>query len=170
MNNGGVRLEPPQDEGAYQLPQPLRRQRIAVTLNGQGELGPEVLLRPQIARIQEVHDRPQLGEAVLHRGAGEGQAEVGREATHGLGLLGRRVLDVLRLVQDDLAPAHLRQQVRVAAHQAVAGDDHVVLLSLIQEILTARPPSPVMKQRAQVRGEALDLPLPVARHRSGTND
>jgi len=86
----------------------------------------------------------------------------GREAANGLRLFGAGVLDVLRLVEDHVAPRHLSHVVRVASRQAVGADDHVVCLRRRDEILALGALAPVMHHHAQARPEAHDLALPVA--------
>ena len=68
------------------------------------ELGDERRPRADEAGVGEVEDRPQVAEAVLDRRAGEREAAAGRDAAQLLrGLVGR-VLDGLRLVEDDAVP------------------------------------------------------------------
>jgi hypothetical protein len=56
------------------------------------------------AGVGEVEDRPQVAEAVLDRGAGEGHAGAGIDAAQLLGGLVGRVLDGLGLVEHDPVP------------------------------------------------------------------
>ena len=78
-------------------------------------------------RVEELHDRPEVAHVVLHRCAGERDPIAGRQRARGTGLLGLRVLDVLRLVEDDALPGHRVQRRDVPLEQGVAGDHHVVL-------------------------------------------
>ena len=68
--------------------------------------------RAEQSRGRPVEERPQLGEVVLHGGAGEGDARGGRDGAQRLGGRGVRVLDVLRLVGDDHAPGAARRAAR----------------------------------------------------------
>ena len=93
-----VRLEPAEDERLGRLLEPGGDLLIAVSLDRDRDPAPEVGGGTKQARIQEVHDRPELGEPVLDRGAGESHPAGCLEAAHRLGLLGGGVLDVLGLV------------------------------------------------------------------------
>ena len=84
------------------------------------------------------------------------------------GLLGGRVLDRLRLVDDHPAPVDPPQDRRVAGGERVRGDHQVAAGDGRGEGLAAGPLGAVVDVHPQVRGEALRLPLPVAdqRHRA----
>ena len=90
-----------------------------------GELGDERRPGADEAGVGEVEDRPQVAEAVLDRRAGEGEPGAGRDAAQLLAGLVGRVLDGLRLVEDDPVPRQLGQRVDVAHRGAVGGDDDV---------------------------------------------
>ena len=77
-------------------------------------------------------------------------------------LLGLRVLDVLRLVEDDGGPGHAAEVLEVAQQQGVAGDDEAVPAGRLAEGLSLSPAHAVMDERGQVGREPLGLALPVA--------
>ena len=86
----------------------------------------------QQAGVEHVHQRPQLGQAVLHRRPGHGDAPAGWDRAHRPGLRGAGVLDLLGLVEHQAAPRHLGQLRLVAGDEGVGGEDQV----------GARPPAP----------------------------
>lgn len=53
---------------------------------------------------EEVHERPELHEAVLQRGTGEEEPPLGVERQERLPALALEILDVLGLVQDEVVP------------------------------------------------------------------
>ena len=69
---------------------------LAARLVGLGEM----LLVAEVAGLDEIHDAPQIEQAVLQRRAGERQAVLGLQLLDRLGDLRAGVLDELRLVQD----------------------------------------------------------------------
>ena len=107
-----VGLEAAQDVGTHQIAQ--RRVRVLRPVGEALDEGRELLGRAQQAGIDEVEDRPQVAEPVLDRRAGERDARVGLERLDGLGLLGRRILDRLGLVEDGQPPAR-RSRARARA-------------------------------------------------------
>src|SRR6185436_20024336 len=70
-----------------------------------GEAALEVGARAEQPRVGEVADAPQLLEAILDRRARQRDAEAGRDRERRLRLLAVRVLDRLRLVEDERRPA-----------------------------------------------------------------
>ena len=73
-----------------------------------------------------VEDRPQLGQPVLHRGAGQRDPGRRRECPQRPGGPRQRVLGVLGLVGDDQAPTDLGQRAGVPAHHPVGDQDDLV--------------------------------------------
>ena len=61
----------------------------------------------ELPRVDEVEDRPQIAEAVLDRGAGQSDAGLGLQRLGRPCLLGMRVPDRLRLVENDQPPVDL---------------------------------------------------------------
>ncbi len=119
------------------------------------------------ARVEELHDRPQVADRILHRRAGEGEAIVGSERTRGPGLLGLGVLDVLRLVEDHCGPGHAAQMLEVAVQQRIARDDEGVRVGLGNEVIALVPADAMVHQDRQVGREALGFLPPVRDHRHG---
>ena len=93
----------------------------------------------QIARIEKLHDAPQFKQAVFHRRAGQRNAEglrggalyrcpgMSGQPPNRLRLFGRRILDVLRLVQNQITPLLCLQHVDIPPRDAEAGNHHVIL-------------------------------------------
>ena len=106
----------------------------------------------------EVEDRPDLAEAVLDGRAAERQPPVGPEALGGARRGAQRVLDLLRLVDDDVAPVDLLEHLLVAAEERVARHDHVGVLELVLPLPAL---GAVPERVAQRRGEAVHLAQPV---------
>ena len=147
----------------------LRRLRRAVPLDRDRVPLPEPLGRPEQARVGEVHDRPQLGQPVLHRRPGQRDPGRGGQRADRPGLLGGVVLDVLRLVADHPGPVHLAERGLVPGGHAVGGDDQVgASASGRGERLAVQPVRAVVHVHPEVRGEPRRLALPVAdqRHRA----
>ena len=77
--------------------------------------------------MDEIHDAPQIEQAVFQRRAGErelvvGLERLGRARDHRLG-----ILDDLRLVENDGAEGKFLQRGEIAPQQRVVGDDEIVL-------------------------------------------
>ena len=102
---------------------------------GEGRVEPllERAARLEYVRQEEVEERPQLGQLVLQRRAGEQQAVrryVERVQRHGQ--LAVVVLHAVALVDDHVAPAYLGQARLVAYDVLVGGREHVELAVLEQ--------------------------------------
>ena len=69
-----VGLDPAQQVRAGDRAQPLRGLGFAVAFDGHGVPGPEPLGGAEDAGVEDVHDRPQVRDAVLHRCTGQHQA------------------------------------------------------------------------------------------------
>ena len=169
LDDTWVGLHPAQDKGANHRLQPLRRLFVAIAFDGQPEVLAECLARLQVTGVEEMHDRPQLRQAVFHRRAGQGQAKIGRKLAHRLRLLGRWVLDVLGLIQDHAQPGDGLHRLGIAAGDGVAGQHHVHLPRRLEKLLAAQPFRALVHQRGQQRPEATHLSLPVGDDRSGAN-
>ena len=113
----GLGLRAAEHEDAVERSQ----RRLAVA----GELRHELRAGADEPGVAEVEDRPQVAEAVLDRRAGERELAVGRDASQLLAGLVGRVLDRLRLVEDQPLPRQLGKRVDVADRGAVGGDDDV---------------------------------------------
>jgi hypothetical protein len=69
----------------------------------------ELLAPWQQSGLREGEQRPQVPEVVLDRGAGDCQAMLRLQGSRGTGGLRVRVLDGLRLIEDDAVPELLPQ-------------------------------------------------------------
>ncbi len=166
-----VGLLAPQQERPHQRRQPGDRRLVAavlllLVLHGAGVAGPEGGQRPQQPRRGPVEERPQLGEVVLHRGAGQRHPGRGRDGAQGLRRRRVGVLDVLRLVGDDHAPGLLGEQGGAGAHRRVGGEDEPALAG--RQVLGAAAAA-VEAAHGGAGGELLDLPLPVAQEGGGAH-
>ena len=171
IDDGLIRLHATQDERPGQPFQPVRGLRIAVGLDRQEKLAFERGLGAEKARVEKLHDRPQLADVVFYGGAGQGDAMISLERAGRLGLFGLGVFDVLRLVQDDGAPLDLLEQVEVAVQQRIARDDDSLLLRLLLEGGLFLGATRTMMQEDRQRGrEARRLLLPVAHHGGRTDE
>ncbi len=158
--DAGIGLAAAQHERPDELREPGRLAGVAARLDRARPGVAELLVRPEEPRRGPVEDRPQLGEVVLDRRAGQRQARLGGDAADRLSRARVRVLDVLRLVGDDQAPARLvlGQLDRVGAHRGVRRDEEPVVDAV-------EPPlGPVIAAYVDARREPLDLALPVAQH------
>ncbi len=168
LDNGGVGLEAAQDERPHQPFQPLGSQPILVAFDGQRKRLAEPGLRAQEPRVEELHDRPQLRQPVLDRRTGQGNTVGRSKLADGLRLLGVGVLDVLRFIEDHIAPGYLHQVLCIAPRQAIGADDHIVLLGSGGEFAAPGPTAAVMHHHPQLWAKAMDLTLPVADDGGGT--
>ena len=103
----------------------LERLLVAFLLH---RVGDQLLESRRVGVETRRHDReqrPQLHQPVLHRGAGQGEPEVGADPAYGLIGLRRVVLDRLRLVEHQPAPRLLGVRVDLEPEQGVGRDDDV---------------------------------------------
>ena len=149
-----------------------RRRRRAASLVppsrsiGMAKRSRKDLSEPSGARVEEPHDRPQLGQAgfstgvpviAIRRSAGM--------ALHALGGAGRRCsLSAAPRRGPGVAQEDGGEELLVAAAKAVRRENKVRLLGPPGERPAVEPVGPVVDVHRQVRGEpALRLALPVAR-------
>ncbi len=78
--------------------------------------------RREQTRRRQRQQRPQLGEAVLERRSGDREGHGRAQLAHGAVLEGLRVLDELRLVEDDGGPLDRAELALVQAQQRVRRD------------------------------------------------
>ena len=114
-------------------------------------------------RHQEMHQRPQLHEVVLQRGASEKQAAPTGEAEQRLPSLGLKVLDLVRLVQDHVLPLLPTKRLMVLHSKLVARDTNVedTILGPPLALLLAFLDRSVVRQDFERGAELLELNLPV---------
>ena len=171
-----VGLEAPQDERPHAGLEVAHRGHVAIALDRQPVALAKEGLIAQHLRIEEVHQRPQLADPVLHWGAGEGDAEAAAAAAParpgqvagGHRLLGAGVLDRLGLIDHHPLPVDGLQQFAVALQQAVAGEHQIdALEGLLQGRIGAGPARAVVLLHLELRREGRRLPLPVGEHGGG---
>ena len=122
----------------------------------------EIVLRTEIAGLDEIHDTPEIEQPVFQRRAREGETLIGSKLFHRLRHLRGRVLDELRLVEDDGAELEFLQRFKIAAEQGVVGDDQVVLRNLLPQIVPRR--SAFQHEASQARREPVRFTTPVMQH------
>ena len=140
-------------------------------------LAVEAEQRPEQRRVEEIHQRIQLVNAVLDGRAGEDEGVAAAQALDGLGGLGAPVLDALRFVQhDDVGPQPLVHLQRVGEHLLVVDDGEErkqgrrlacprdrrdACPPLASKLISLQPPRPVTEHElVRQLGEALNLLLP----------
>ena len=155
------------------MPLSARRARsgpAARTVAGLGELRDERGPRPHQARVGELHDRPQIAQAVLDGRAGQGDPTTGFQPLQLLRGLAGGVLDGLRFVEHDLAPRDLAERVHVPHGGAVGRDDHVGIVGQGLELVRRRTIGAVMHPDVELRREAGGLGGPVPDDRRRRHD
>ena len=115
-------------------------------------------------------ERPQIHQAVLDRGAGDGELGGRLEATDALVGLRRVVLDELRLVEDQHLPVDAAVLVELQTEQGVGRhDDPGVAHRLGQRGAASRLGLPD-GDHLHARSEPVGLTVPVGDHRGGGDD
>src|SRR5579859_3604772 len=157
-----VGLEPPQDERPGEPFEPLRDFLVGAPLDRDGIPLPELLGRPEQPWVGKFHDRPQVAQPVLHRRPGQRDPGPRGQPAHRLGLPGRMVLDVLRLVADNPPPRNLRQILQVPCRDPVGGDHQIGRRQRLGKLVPAQPIPTVMHVNLQSRSELGCLLFPIA--------
>ena len=156
-----------QQERPQPAAQPLQRIGVPVLLDGGAVQRPEVLDAGQHSPAGQGGHRPQFGEIVLHRCAGDRQQEIRPQAGERREELGAGVLGLLGLVQDHTRPVDARVGLGVQAQDGRAGHHDVVPSRVLGDRrgglgLGGRAP-----RHPQRRHEPAGLRLPVGHHRRG---
>ena len=86
--------------------------RSPLALDGHGEALAEAPSAAEEARVEDVHQGPQLRQPVLDGRAGQGDASARVHGSHRAGLRRARVLHLLRLVEHQASPRHRRPAAR----------------------------------------------------------
>ncbi len=90
------------------------------------------------ARHQDVEQRPQLTEVIFHRRPGQTQAVTGLDPERDKGGLGLRVLDELRLVQDQRVVGLRGKHLFVPGQQRIGRQDEIVFGKAFEPRLAGR--------------------------------
>ena len=98
-----------------------------------------MVLRAQITRLNEIHDAPEVEQAVFQRRAGQREALVGAKLFDRLGDLRGGVFNELSLVEDDGAELEFLKRCQIAPEQGVIGDNEIVLGNLFAQIVARGP-------------------------------
>ncbi len=128
----------------------------------------EMLLRAEVAGLDEIHDAPQIEQAVFQRSAGQRQPLIGLQLLHRLRDLRGRILDELRFIQYHGAEGELLQRLKITAKQRVIRHDDVVLRNLFAQVVPRR--TAFEHEHFQVRRELFRLAPPVVQHGRRTDD
>ena len=155
-----VGLAPTQQERSYHPGEGVDGGRVAVAFDGDGDPPTERLERAEQAGRGPVEDRPEIGEAVLDRRAGEGDPAGHGQRPQRASRARQGVLGVLGLVGDDQPPRLLGQDAVIAAHHAVGGEHEPVGGDVAHGAVPA-----VETPDRQSGRESLDLALPVGQQR-----
>ena len=121
--NGGIGLETTEEEV---------RDGAAEAVGVGIALG-EVATGAEEVGVEEVEDGPEVVEAVLDGGAGEGEAVRGGERAGGLGLAGGGVLDELGFIENEGLPLDAAEAGVVAPEITIGGEDDVDLTGTAKE-------------------------------------
>ena len=112
-----IGLQAPEHERLHQTVELVGRFRIPVSFDGNTEVSFEGRLRAQIARVQELHDRPQLAQAVLDRCPGQRDTDGRTQRRRACVCLADGILDVLRFVQHQSSPIDRAEMFQIAMNQ-----------------------------------------------------
>ena len=151
-----VGLATPEQERLDQVGELARLGRHRAGLDRPGPDLAERVAAAEQARRAPVEDRPELGEVVLHRGAGERDPPTAGDGAQRPRGRGPRVLHMLGLVGHDEVPGDGVERGVVDPHRAVGGQ-HEARLQLAEVALGAVEAAYVDSWR-----EPADLGLPVA--------
>ena len=166
---GDFLLQPPHEE-RVQLAAQFRLRSLALGTagpDGQFVMAAEMLVAAEVAGHQEIHDRPQVGHAVLDRRAGQHEPVGGLDLLRGDGVLRGAVLDVLGFVEDCRRPLELLELLNVAAQEGVGGDDEIGVLHVVPLLVPLRAAE---DKNAQGGNEATSLVRPVLDQARGADD
>ncbi len=122
----------------------------------------------EIARLHEVHNAPQIEQAIFQGRAGEGEADFAGKLLHRLGDLRAGVFDELRFVENNGVEFIALQVLEVAPEQRVVGDDDVEVGDLLAHLVARR--AAFKHEHGHIRREFFHLAFPVVHHRGGAHD
>ena len=157
-----IGLRPAQHKRANHLAEMLAAILVEQLFDRDGEALAEFAGAAKQAGVEHVHDRPELGEMVLDRRAGERDAARGNKRPNGDARGGGWILDLLRFIEGDAVPVDLRELVLIAMGQCVAGDDDIMPGGGVGEDFAAHALRAVMEEDLEVWRESLELAHPVA--------
>ncbi len=127
----------------------------------------ELLLITKIAGLDEIHDAPQIEQAIFERRAGQRDFIFALQLLDRLRDLRAGILDELRLVENHCAEGELLQLLQITPQQRVIRDDDVVLRNLFAQIMPRR--AAFEDEHFHVRREAFRFAPPVVQNGRGTN-
>ena len=162
-----VGFHPAQDVGPHQLAQ--RAVGIMRPLGQAFGIAGELFGVAQQTRVDEIEDRPQVAQVILDRRAGQRDPRPCLQRLRRFGLPGVRILDRLRLVQNDKPPICLREH-RDTQQRAIACNCQIIVRRLFggESLHLIRRHRRRMYDRSlQAGGEFFDLRCPVGQQRGG---
>ena len=127
----------------------------------------KLFLIAEIAGLDEIHDAPQIEQAVFQRRAGERDFIFAFQLLHRLRDLRAGIFDELRLVQNHRAERKFLQLLQIAPEQRVIRHDQIVLRNLFAQIVPRR--AAFEHEHFQVRREFFRFAPPVVQNGRGTN-
>src|ERR1035438_6308297 len=143
--------------------------RLSAPANSTGFVGlDKLVLVAEVAGLDEIHNAPQIEQAVFQRRASERQPVLGLDLLHRARNLRAGIFDELRLVQNHRAEGEFLQFLQVAPEQRVIRHDDVVLRNLFAQIVSRR--AAFEHEHLQVRREPFRLALPVVQHGRRADD
>ena len=172
VDDGSIRLQAAQHERPGDPAEQGGRLVVSVSFDGAAEALAE---RPRAAEqtgVEDLHDRPQLGQPILDRGAGQRHPAGRGNRPNRPGLSGAGVLDLVGLVEHKPTPADLGERVAVQADERVRGEHHIVRGGPFDEgrLVRKKPRRAVVNHDLERRGEPIELALPIPKHRDRTHD
>lgn len=130
----------------------------------------EVAAGAEEVGVKEVEDGPEVVEAVLDGGAGEGEAVRGGEGAGGLGLAGGGVLDELGFVEDEGLPLDAAEAGIIAPEVAIGGEDDVDLTGAAKKGITQGTIGANVAVDAEAGGPVGKLAFPHGQDGEGGHD
>lgn len=169
-DDGAIGFEAAEDEGGGEGAQLFHGALVLILLDGFEEAMLEVAGGAEQTGVEELHEGVEIADVIFDGGASEGDAEFGGEVTHGAGLFGVEVLDVLGFVEDDAVPGDFGKGGLVAMDEGVAGEDEIVLGGEGGEVLAAWAMGAVVEVDLELGEELGGLALPVAKDGGGADE
>ena len=127
----------------------------------------EILRGAEIARHQEIEDRPKVQNRIFQRCAGQNQPITRADRFYGEGILSLAVFDVLCFVQDDGVEFDRSILLGIATDEGVRRNDNIMRCSFGKALL---PVGAGEREHFQLRSEFLRFEQPVENEAGRTND
>ena len=164
--DAGVGLAAAQQERLDQLGEPARHRRVDAALDRRGPHLAEGVARAEQARRRPVEDRPQLGQVVLHRGAGQRDPAARGRSCAGCGR-SRTVAFLMCCASSATTRSHGTVAERPRGSSRIV--PYVVSTNPSSSVQPRSRPVPWNRRTGDPGREPADLGLPVA-HQAGRTD